>query len=201
MAPARILALVICMSALLGVGLEVRQLLVGGASLPSALWNVAGYFTILTNAFLAIAFGGVAAANGKVSRPRLIAGLAASIGLVGVVFAILLEGARSLHGLGALADFLLHKLNPILTVLFWLMFVRKGALRWSDPLLWALYPLAYFVYGLWRGMSEGHYAYPFINVARIGWVKVGANAAVIAAGFVAAGLAMVAVDRLASGKR
>jgi hypothetical protein len=44
-------------------------------------------------------------------------------------------------------------------------------------------------------LLEGIYAYPFLNVARIGWGSVLLNAVVIAAVFVAAGYGMLALDR------
>jgi hypothetical protein len=115
---------------------------------------------------------------------------------VGVVFAVLLEGTRPLGGSVVVSDFLLHKFTPVVVPIYWLLFVRKGVLTWRDPLLWVLYPLAYLGYALARGLSEGRFAYPFIDVGAIGWMQAAINAATIGAAFVIAGQVVVFADRL-----
>ncbi|BBE32696.1 Pr6Pr family membrane protein [Sphingosinicella microcystinivorans] len=193
---ARLLALVICLAACVGIGIEFQNLLGKGQSLVGATWALAGYFTILTNAIVAVLFGMIAAAAGRTQRPRTVAGIAAAIALVGVVFALLLEGMRPLGGSVAVSDFLLHRFTPVAVPLYWLLFTRKGVLSWRDPLLWALYPIAYLGYALARGLSGERFAYPFIDVGAIGWMQAAVNAAAIGAGFVVAGQIMVFVDRL-----
>jgi hypothetical protein len=90
--------------------------------------------------------------------------------------------------------------TPILVPLFWLAFVRKGALTWRAPFLWMLYPLGYFLYALLRGTLEGRYAYPFMDVLAIGWPQTLINDFLIAAGFVIAGVALVSLDRWLAGE-
>ncbi|MET3583286.1 fumarate reductase subunit C [Mesorhizobium robiniae] len=192
----RLFALVICLSACIGIGLELGTLTRGGASMLGSLWVLIGYFTILTNGLVAVVFGTIALLGERFDHPRLVPGVAAVMALVGVIFALLLQGLRTLAGATAEANFLLHQLNPVLVVSFWLLFTRKGALSWRDPLLWALYPLAYLAYALARGAAEGKYAYPFIDVSAHGWVGVMSNAVVIALGFVAAAEVLVLVDRI-----
>jgi hypothetical protein len=79
--------------------------------------------------------------------------------------------------------------------LYWLSMAVKGRLRWLDPLLWAVYPLAYFFYALLRGALTSKYPYPFIDVAQLGWPRTLVNACVIALAYIAAGYLMVAIDR------
>ena len=147
----RLAALLICLSACAGIGLELSTLMKGGASVLGSAWVLSGYFTILTNALVAVVFGAVAIGGERFDYPRLVAGVVSAIVLVGVIFTLLPQGLRTLAGATAEANFLLHQLNPVLAALFWLLFARKGALSWRDPLLWALYPLAYLVYALpWR---------------------------------------------------
>jgi hypothetical protein len=50
-------------------------------------------------------------------------------------------------------------------------------------------------------MAEGHYAYPFINMTKLGIGQVAINAALIAIGFVMAGYALVWIDRRFSGRQ
>jgi hypothetical protein len=191
----RLLALLICLSACVGISLELMTLMKGGKSVLASAWWLVGYFTILTNGLVAILFGAVALHGKAFDHPRLIAGAALSIALVGVVFALLLQGLRTLAGATVLANFLLHQLNPVLVPAAWLLTVRKGVLSWRDPFLWALYPLGYFVYALTRGFAQGSFAYPFIDVAVNGWAQVGVNALAIALGFIAAGELLVWIDR------
>ncbi|MCV3210282.1 Pr6Pr family membrane protein [Mesorhizobium sp. YC-39] len=189
-------ALIICLSACAGVGFELSTLMKGGASMLGSLWVLIGYFTILTNGFVAVVFAAIALLGERFDQPRLVAGMAAVMALVGVIFATLLQGLRTLAGATAEADFLLHQLNPVLVLLFWLLFTRKGTLSGRDPFFWALYPVAYLAYALARGVAEGKYAYPFIDVSVNGWAGVMSNAVVIALGFVAAAEILVLVDRM-----
>ena len=78
-------------------------------------------------------------------------------------------------------------MTPVLAPLFWLACAPKGALRRRAPWLWALFPLAYFAYAMVRGRYEGNYAYPFINVAALGWLRTSLNGAVVASGFILVG--------------
>jgi hypothetical protein len=159
-----------------------------------ALWIMLAYFTILTNALVAVVFTCVALDRTALRAPRVIAGVVISILLVGVVVFFLLRGLLELSGGSALVDLLLHQVTPVGALLFWLFATRKGSLTWRDPLLWAIYPLAYFGYALARGAASGQYAYPFMNVAALGWARTGLNAFVIAVGFVLTGYAFVGID-------
>jgi hypothetical protein len=78
--------------------------------------------------------------------------------------------------------------------LWWLFFAPRAKLRWSAPVLWAIYPLGYFIYVLARGHMDGRYPYPFIDVARLGWVQTALNAGGIALGFILAGYLLVWID-------
>ena len=101
--------------------------------------------------------------------------------LVGIVYGLLLNGLLELSGGALLADTLLHKVTPVLAPLWWIAFAPRGQLSWRDPWGWALFPALYLPYALARGVAEGRYAYPFINVAKFGIGQVLVNAAVSAA--------------------
>lgn len=163
-------------------------------SWPLAVWTLIGYFTITTNLLVAIVLTGVALGVAAFKSPSLLAGTLLSILLVGIVYALLLRGLRELTAGSELANILLHQATPLMVTAFWLVFVGKGVLRWRDPLLWALYPLGYFLYALARGAVDGHYPYPFINVAEIGLPRTREDAGMIAAAFVLAGEALIWFD-------
>lgn len=191
----RIAAGLIALVAWTGLAVQLDASIGLTGSVAAALWVMARYFTIITNLLVAIFFSGLASGGSWFARPFGIGGITIAILLVGVVHFLLLRGLVELSGDALLADFITHCAVPILVALHWLLLSPKGGLTRSDPLRWAMLPLGYLAYALARGAVDGIYPYPFLNVARIGWSAVLLNAAVIAAAFVAAGHAMLALDR------
>lgn len=190
---ARLAALTIALIAWVGLATQLQASVALTGALGEAIWVMLRYFTVLTNLLVAITFTSLAL--GRCVTPFALGGATLAILLVGIVFAVLLNGLVELSGGARLADFLLHRVTPLLVPLYWLAFAPKGGLRRHDPLLWALYPLAYFLYALARGAVEGRYAYPFMDVGRLGWPQTGLNALVMAAGFLLAGLALYWLDK------
>jgi hypothetical protein len=160
-----------------------------------SLWMMFAFFTITTNVLVAIVFSSIALDRGMLRADWIVAGTTLSILLVGVVNALLLWGLLELSGGSLLVDRLLHVVTPACALLFWIFFARKGGLAWRDPLLWAIYPLAYFAYAIARGVTTGKYAYPFLNVLTLGWSRTALNAFYIAVAFMMCGYAMVWIDR------
>lgn len=193
--PARAAAALIALIAWVGLAVQFVAVLGRSASPAAALWTMLAYFTVMTNLIVAVLLTGVALGRPAFAAPRLAAGATLAILLVGVVYHLLLTGLRELSGGDVLADRLLHSVTPLVTPLYWLAFVPRGALTRRDPLGWALYPLAYFGYALARGAATGRYAYPFLDVRALGWPRTGVNAVAIALGFMVAGYAMVWLDR------
>lgn len=191
---ARLVAGLIALAAWTGVGTHFYVLAEGPASWAATLWTLLRYFTVTTNLLVAVIFTGVAMRAGF-APPRLLGGTMLSILLVGVVYALLLHGLQELTAGSEVANVLVHFVTPALTFVYWLAFVRKGALAWTTPFLWVLYPLGYLLYALVRGAIEGRYPYPFINVIDIGLSHALLNGALIAVGFLLAGEAIVWIDR------
>jgi len=158
----------------------------------STLWILVRFFTVLTNLALAIIMTWVAI--GRRVSPFLLGGITLAILLVGVVYMTLLRGLIELSGGALLADTLLHKVSPVVMALWWLFFAPRAKLKRSDPIWWAAYPLAYFIYALVRGHYEGKYPYPFMNLDRLGPVQTAINAGGIAMAFIIAGFALVWID-------
>ena len=163
-----------------------------GSTLTALLW----YFTITTNLLVAVVFTGIAIGRESFARPSLLGATTLYILLVGVIYGLLLHGIQELSGGSALANVLLHMVTPILVPLFWLIFTPKGKLNQRDPLMWAIYPLAYLVYALLRGEFTGRYPYPFLNVNELGWNRTMLHALLIAAAFLAASWLFVWFDLL-----
>lgn len=163
-----------------------------GMSAGEAAWRYLAYFTILTNALVAVVMARVAA--GRAVSAALLAATTLDIAVVGVAYHTLLAGLVDLHGGRFIVDQILHSVVPLATGALWLVALPKRGLRWSDPLKWLIYPLGYLAYAVVRGHFDGWYPYPFIDVAKLGWRAL-ANGAALAIGFGLAGLAMVAYAR------
>jgi hypothetical protein len=163
-----------------------------GSTLAVLLW----YFTITTNLLVAVVFTGIAIGREPFAHPSLLGATALYILLVGVIYGLLLHGLQELSGGSAIANILLHMVTPILVPIFWLIFIPKGKLSRRDPLLWALYPLAYFFYALVRGEFTRRYPYPFMNVNELGWGRTVLNTLLIAVAFLAASWLFVWLDSL-----
>ena len=170
----------------------------GGA--VSATVRFFSFFTILTNTLVAVAYTAILRPGRSAiamffTRPRVQSGIALSIALVGVVYSLLLRRIWDPRGWQLVADHLLHDLAPLVYVAFWLMWVPKGGLQYSDAARWASYPVAYFTCALAQALLTKWYPYPFLDAGVLGYAAVLRNAVTILAVFMAVGLAMVAASR------
>ena len=170
------------------------------ASLVGGLVNFFSFFTVLSNTLVAVVLTcHLSARNGAARRfflqPWVSSGVAVSIVVVAVAYSLLLRHLWQTQGWQRVADQLLHDVMPLLFAFYWWRWVPKGRLRVAHVALWAAYPLLYFGAVLLRGESVGLYPYPFIDVGKLGYPQVLLNAVGILLGFVAVGLALVALDR------
>jgi hypothetical protein len=170
-----------------------------GATALQASWRFVGYFTILTNMLVMVVLARVALGH-RLSQ-SLLAGTTLAIVVVGVVYHLLLADLNPVTGWRRFADQLLHTAVPLLTLLLWIARLPRHALAWSDAPQWLLWPMGYAVYALVRAQFDGFYPYPFLDVAELGWARVGMNGLGMALAFLAAGLAMVALTRLGLRRR
>lgn len=189
----RIGAAAIALTAAAGLAIQFNATLEQTGSVGTTLWILVRFFTVLTNMAVLLIFGKIAC--GVRMTPRLIGGATLAILLVGVIYGLLLRGLVSLSGGALLADTLLHKATPVLVALWWIGCAPKGRLSWRDPWIWAAFPAAYLPYVLVRGALEGTYAYPFIDVTKLGLGQVLLNAVLIAIGFLMAGHLLIWIDR------
>ncbi|MDD2057759.1 Pr6Pr family membrane protein [Pseudomonas sp. GD03860] len=175
------------------------------ASLVGGLVNFFSYFTVLSNTLVAVvltqaAFGRASASRDFFLAPRVSAGIATSIVLVGLAYSLLLRHLWHPQGWQWVADELLHDIMPLLFVVYWWCCVEKGSLRFRHVLAWLVYPVGYFAYALLRGHSIGVYPYPFIDVATLGYGQVLINALAILLGFIAIGLLILGLDHWQGGR-
>ncbi|KPW92245.1 hypothetical protein ALP58_05595 [Pseudomonas savastanoi] len=173
------------------------------ASLLGGLVRFLSFFTVLTNTLATVALSCALTARQSAGHrffrhPVVCGGIAVSIALVGIAYNILLRHLWHPQGWQWVADELLHDIMPLAFVLYWWLYVPKGALRLRHVPLWAIYPIIYFAYVLLRGHMLGDYLYPFIDVGTIGFPKAFINALGVLLGFLLVALLLLGVDRWAA---
>ncbi|MBE1160285.1 Pr6Pr family membrane protein [Dyella acidiphila] len=162
-----------------------------------------GYFTILTNLLVCAAVSWPLAAPTSAPgrfflRPAAIGWVTASIVFVGLAYHLLLRRIWQPQGLHWVANTLLHYVTPGLFVIYSLAMLRGIALRWTAPLWWSGYLVAYFVYALVRGALIGSYPYGFIDVAALGYAVTIRNGCFLLLAFLLLGYVLIGAWRLGS---
>lgn len=102
----------------------------------------------------------------------------------------------------------LHYITPLMTILDWLLFEEKGYMKKWEPLVLVAAPMFYFVwvlvsieffgsdFGADIASGKSPYPYVFINPHVMGTRGVAVFVLVAAAGFLALGCLMYAIDRV-----
>lgn len=188
-------------SVLLQLYITLHSTILNGTGVAGGFVSYLGYFTILTNllvcAALTIPLVAPASAAGRFfSRSAVTAGVATSIVFVSLAYHVLLRNAWNPQGLQLVADVLLHYAMPVLYLIYWWFNFPKGALRWTYPLYWSLYPTVYLIYALIRGRIIGSYPYRFIDPLAIGYGRTMINAAGLLVVFIVLGVILVALGRI-----
>lgn len=172
----------------------------GKFSFGHALLLYFGFFTILTNllAALALTLPWLASATrlGRfLGRPGVQTAVAASLGLVGLVYHLVLRSLWHPQGWVLVADVTMHYVVPIGFVLHWWWHVPTASLHVRRIPAWSSYPLAYAAYALVRGELTGLWPYPFIDAAALGYAAVARNTAVLLVLYATLCVVLVAVGR------
>ncbi len=139
-----------------------------------------GYFTILTNILVALAFSVGFYKDGSAlkaffNHPAVRAAIALYIGVVAIVYYGVLASIHNPEGPSAVLNVFLHAILPLLYITDWLFFSGKGKMSFKHLPLWVLYPLAYGVFNILRGAWTGFYPYPFLNISQLGYGGVALN--------------------------
>jgi len=158
------------------------------------------FFTILTNLLTAIYYSTRllfprSQPSSYFARNNVSTSITAYMLFVGLAYTFLLRHLWNPQGHQLVVDELLHTVNPLLILLFWLIYVPKAGFRWFDFLPWLVYPAGYFVYALLVSPIITHYPYPFIDVGKLGIVQVMKNSVELLVCFSALSLIFIAIDR------
>lgn len=154
------------------------------ASVPETVIRYFTFFTILSNLLAAVCFtcrlfSPLSRWGRFFSAPPHLTAITSYIVLVGIVYNIILRTLWNPRGLQKLVDELLHTVNPLLFLLFWIFFVSKSGLRWKAVFGWLIFPILYVVVVLLRGAFSGYYPYPFVDVRNLGYPKVFLNTSIL----------------------
>ena len=169
----------------------------------SALDGFFMYFTVLTNIMAGLCFGWLlfsphSKVGGFFSKASVITAITIYIIIVAVVYNTLLRGIVELNRYDSLANELLHVINPVVFLFFWIFFVDKKQLMYKQSLSWLLYPFLYMVFALVRGYFTGTYPYPFINAAKLGYSTTALNCVFLFFGFLLLSLFFIWISKLTS---
>jgi hypothetical protein len=196
----RLLLQLVAILGWLGLGLQLmvsaHLASTAGRSVFGGVVDALCYFTVLTNLLTAIVSTvGVIGAKGFFASAGTRAATAVYIFVVGLIYTLLLRTLWAPTGLHKIADALLHDLVPLAYTLWWVAFARKDGLRWTQPLRWLAYPLAYFAFAVVLGSTTGRYLYPFVDLGALGVAALLLNAVLLGVLFFVLGLAAVALGR------
>jgi len=170
-------------------------------SAPETIARYFTFFTILTNILVAlcctiIVLKPTSGWSKFFSRATTLTAITVYILIVGIVYNLILRWLWRPEGLQRIIDELLHLIIPVAFVIFWLIYVPRGQLKWSDIFGWLIYPLIYLGIILMRGAFSGYYPYPFVDVNQLGYPKTLLNCLVLALSFTICSLAFVGIDKL-----
>ena len=162
--------------------------------------NFLSYFTIWSNLFAAIALSCQALPMQSrftlaLNRPDTMTGIASCMALVGLTYHVVLRGLWDPAGPQLLADSLLHSAMSALFLIFWWLFVAPLKAKWRAALRWACAPAVYLIFALLRGAIDGFYAYPFIDVTRLGYGRVFVNAIGVLLVFLCIAMMLIWLDK------
>ncbi len=158
------------------------------------------YFTILTNLLVAITFTvrlfSPVQSKALINSASFVSAVTVYILVVGIVYNTVLRALWAPDGTQMIVDEMLHTVNPLLCLLYWLFFVRRSELKYKSALKWLIYPVVFLVYSLVRGRFVNWYPYPFLDVNALGIERVLVNSLFVAALFLTLGLILVALSRM-----
>lgn len=180
--------------------LENRRL-----SIPATLVQFFSYFTILTNILVALACTFKLMPKSRYTpffaKPKIMTAITVYIFIVGLVYNLILRQLWSPTGAQKLVDELLHTVIPLISLLYWLLFVSKQTLQWKNVLPWMWYPFLYLIYILIRGAITDLYPYPFMEVNTLGYTKVIINSILLTVTFLFFSLLFIGIAKILSRNR
>jgi hypothetical protein len=152
------------------------------ASIPETTIRFFSFFTILTNALVAVYMTQLfiqwsSKTKSLFASTKLLTPLTVYITIVGLVYQVALRHIWNPQGIDRVVDELLHTLIPSLMIVYWFLDENKKNSSYKNIPKWLIYPICYLIYILIRGYFSAFYPYPFVNVSQIGLQQACINAA------------------------
>ncbi|MBK8545049.1 MAG: Pr6Pr family membrane protein [Caulobacteraceae bacterium] len=174
-----------------------------GASFFEITWRYFVWFTLLTNTFVTLVMARAAwkpESLNRLNAPRVELMAVTSIMFVCIVYNLLLAPRWDPQGWQKVADVTVHDVVPIIFAIFW--FLRPhGTLTWRDAAFAALWPLAYAVYGLTRGLFDQFYPYFFMDPTTLSYRQIAVNLVGLVAAFMIGALLLLGISRALAGRK
>lgn len=170
-------------------------------SIPETIVRYFSYFTILSNILVALSTTYILLKPDSrfgrfFSRPNVVAAITLYITVVGITYNAVLRSLWNPKGLEMVGDELTHLIVPLSFLIYWLIFVPKGELKWKDSFPWLIYPVFYFSWVIIFGGLSGFYPYFFVNVTELGHTKVFFNSGMLVIGFFLLSFLFIGLDKL-----
>lgn len=201
MTSARVWHTVTAIAAGTGVLMEVAVAVVDGpgaaGTMLERIVRLFSYFTILSNVLVCVVAVLLAVRPDRDGRLFRVARLDAllCIAVTGLVYNTVLTGLLELSAAGAVSNFLLHVLTPLLVVVGWLVVGPRPRIDRSTVWWSVVAPLAWVAYTFVRGAIVGWYPYPFLDVGKNGYLASLVSTAVVAVVFLALAFAAGWLDQ------
>lgn len=169
------------------------------ASVPETVIRFFSFYTILTNILVAICYTTLIR-KGKwfsfFSSSKTLTAITVYIIIVGAVYNLILRHIWQPQGLQLIVDELLHSVNPVLFLLFWIFTIDKSQLKWKHLFPWLIYPLVYLIFILVRGSFAHWYPYPFVDINQLGISKVLINSLFLTLTFIGVSFLFIVLGKL-----
>lgn len=165
------------------------------ADIPETILRYFSYFTILTNLLVAVCFTSLFLNSGKAYRffnsSSVLTAITVYIFIVGLIYNLILRFLWAPEGLQLLADNALHVITPLLTVIYWFVYVSTANISWRNAPRWMIYPFFYLIFVMIRGSFSNFYPYFFIDAGTLGYNKAILNAVYVTLCFLAVSLLLI----------
>jgi hypothetical protein len=189
-----------CFALALQLYLIIKNAPDSGKSYFSETIRFFSYMTVMTNILVTLTFlVPLFAKNSRLGRflsgSFMETGTMLYITVVGVSYHFLLSHIWAPTGWQKVADVSLHYVVPIAYIIYWFLFVSKGAQHYSNAYKWLVFPLTYLIYALLYGAIVKAYAYPFIDVIKYGYGTVLKNGLLLGVGYYLMGLLLIFIDK------
>lgn len=166
----------------------------------SKVVNYFSFFTIQSNVIAAAVLLTGASGAAFVVRPTfswdIVRGAAAIyMTLTFIVYGLLLTG-EDLQVAEPWVNNTLHRIVPIVMIIDFLIRPLYHRITFRQALIWTIFPIAWLVYTIIRGIAIDWYPYPFLNPDKSGgWPGVAAICVAIMIGFLIATWFMTAIGQ------